>query len=142
MPLTKAGYDVLRAMKDKYGDKRGKEVFYSSINKGVKGSEKWHEKRKKNDYSDALKGQNRAQSTALAAAWNGPPSSALSLKTRFWLFLWMVELTMRKIKDWKDRVLEKKWKQLEKQGLTRPKDYDENKRRAKAAHGYQRGING
>lgn len=54
MPLTKSGNKVLSAMKSKYGEKKGKEVFYSSINKGIAGSSKWHEKKRKNKYSDAL----------------------------------------------------------------------------------------
>lgn len=43
MPLTETGKKVLASMRKKYG-KRGKEVFYRSINKGVPGSEKWHVK--------------------------------------------------------------------------------------------------
>jgi hypothetical protein len=43
MPLTKSGDDVLANMKREYGEKRGKEIFYASINKGKKGSEKWHQ---------------------------------------------------------------------------------------------------
>lgn len=46
MPLTKSGQDVLSKMKDEYGEKKGEEVFYASINKGKEGSEKWHEKGK------------------------------------------------------------------------------------------------
>lgn len=46
MPLTKSGRKVLAAMMKKYGAKKGKEVFYASMNKGKVGSEKWHEKRK------------------------------------------------------------------------------------------------
>ncbi len=41
MPLTKAGNEVMSAMRKQYGD-RAKNVFYASINKGVAGSEKWH----------------------------------------------------------------------------------------------------
>ena len=44
MPLTDKGKKVLAAMKKQYGDKKGKQVFYASINKGKKGSEQWHEK--------------------------------------------------------------------------------------------------
>lgn len=35
MPLTKKGRKVLRAMSKTYGKKRGKSVFYASINKGI-----------------------------------------------------------------------------------------------------------
>ena len=35
MPLKKAGKQVLAAMKRQYGDKRGEQVFYASINKGT-----------------------------------------------------------------------------------------------------------
>jgi len=42
MPLTKTGKKVLAEMKKKYGAKRGKEIFYASINKGKAGSSKWH----------------------------------------------------------------------------------------------------
>ena len=34
------------------------------------------------------------------------------------------------------RKLDRKWKTLEKLGIKRPKDYEENKKRAKEAHGY------
>jgi hypothetical protein len=41
MPLTKKGEKVKAAMKKTYGEKKGKKVFYASINKGtVKGAEK------------------------------------------------------------------------------------------------------
>jgi hypothetical protein len=41
MPLTKKGTKVLSEMKKEYGDKKGKEVFYASINSGkVKGAHK------------------------------------------------------------------------------------------------------
>ena len=33
-------------------------------------------------------------------------------------------------------ILEKKWVQLKKRGLTPPKDSEENKKRAEEAHGY------
>jgi len=35
MPLTKRGAKIMRAMKKKYGEKKGKQVFYSSANKGT-----------------------------------------------------------------------------------------------------------
>lgn len=41
--------------------------------------------------------------------------------------------------DWNNvhkRKLEKKWASLEKRGVERPKDKDENRKRAKDAHGY------
>jgi hypothetical protein len=47
MPLTKTGKGVLRGMKKQYGKKKGEEVFYATINKGVKGSSKWHKAKKK-----------------------------------------------------------------------------------------------
>jgi len=34
MPLTKKGEKILREMKKEYGAKKGKEVFYKSINSG------------------------------------------------------------------------------------------------------------
>jgi len=34
MPLTDKGKKVMRAMKKKYGAKKGKSVFYASINAG------------------------------------------------------------------------------------------------------------
>jgi hypothetical protein len=41
MPLTKKGSTILHAMMKEYGEKKGKSVFYASINKGtVKGAEK------------------------------------------------------------------------------------------------------
>jgi hypothetical protein len=47
MPLTKDGKKVLANMKKQYGDEKGEEVFYASINANKPGSEKWHEKPKK-----------------------------------------------------------------------------------------------
>lgn len=44
MPLTKTGQKVLNQMQSEYGDKKGKSVFYASINKGKSGSKKWHKK--------------------------------------------------------------------------------------------------
>lgn len=41
MPLTKKGKTILTAMVDKYGPKKGEEVFYASRNKGtIKGVDK------------------------------------------------------------------------------------------------------
>lgn len=34
MPLTKTGKKIVKAMKHQYGAKKGKQVFYASINKG------------------------------------------------------------------------------------------------------------
>ena len=46
MPLTAAGEKTLAAMIKEYGSvKKGKEVFYASINAKKKGSEKWHLKK-------------------------------------------------------------------------------------------------
>jgi len=45
MPLTASGRKILASMMKKYGAKKGKRVFYSMINKGSKGTEKWHEKK-------------------------------------------------------------------------------------------------
>ena len=43
MPLTEKGKKILREMKKEYGDKKGKQVFYASINKGkLKGVERKH----------------------------------------------------------------------------------------------------
>jgi hypothetical protein len=42
MPLTKEGQKVLKAMQKEYGKEKGKRVFYASVRKGKKGSEKWH----------------------------------------------------------------------------------------------------
>ena len=44
MPLTSEGKRILFSMKKEYGDKKGDEVFYASIQKKAKGSEKWHKK--------------------------------------------------------------------------------------------------
>ena len=56
MPLTKSGMKVMHSMVKQYGAKKGKEVFYASVNKGKAGSSEWHKKRK-NSYTDALKGK-------------------------------------------------------------------------------------
>jgi hypothetical protein len=42
MPLTKSGSKVLVTMKKEYGDKKGEDAFYASINAKKKGSNKWH----------------------------------------------------------------------------------------------------
>lgn len=48
MPLTKKGKKILGAMEGEYGAKKGKSVFYASINKGkVKGAEKAPARKKK-----------------------------------------------------------------------------------------------
>lgn len=40
MPLTKKGEKIKAAMAKEYGPKKGKQVFYASINKGkIKGAE-------------------------------------------------------------------------------------------------------
>ena len=45
MPLSKTGKRVMGSMKKTYGAKKGKKVFYATINKGKKGSSKWHKKK-------------------------------------------------------------------------------------------------
>ncbi len=40
-PITKTGGEVLENMKSSYGSEKGKQVFYASINKGVRGSKRW-----------------------------------------------------------------------------------------------------
>jgi len=47
MPLTKTGKKVLAAMRKRYGKKKGEEIFYASINKGLPGSGEWHGKKTK-----------------------------------------------------------------------------------------------
>ena len=46
MPLTRSGKKVMKKMRSEYGAKKGKQVFYASINKGKPGSSKWHGKDK------------------------------------------------------------------------------------------------
>ena len=40
-PISKSGKKVLSKMKSEYGEKKGKSVFYASINKNKPGSSKW-----------------------------------------------------------------------------------------------------
>ena len=41
MPLTEKGAKIMRAMRKRYGKKKGKQVFYASANKGtIKGVHK------------------------------------------------------------------------------------------------------
>jgi len=47
MPLTAIGKRVLISMRKQYGNEKGKEVFYASINDNKPGSEKWHKVRKR-----------------------------------------------------------------------------------------------
>ena len=42
MSLTKSGKKVMGNMEKEYGKKKGKQVFYASINKKKKGSDSWH----------------------------------------------------------------------------------------------------
>ncbi len=49
MPLTAQGRKILASMKKEYGGKKGKAVFYASIQKKKKGSSKWHKKSKSYD---------------------------------------------------------------------------------------------
>ncbi len=44
MPLTETGRKVLDDMIKRYGKKKGKSVFYASINAGKSGSDKWEGK--------------------------------------------------------------------------------------------------
>ncbi len=46
MPKSRAGKEVMRNMKKEYGEKKGEEVFYASINKKKPGTEKWHKGKK------------------------------------------------------------------------------------------------
>ena len=56
MPLTKSGHEVMNSMMKQYGAKKGKQVFYASINKGKPGSSKWHGKPSAHSRLKALKG--------------------------------------------------------------------------------------
>ncbi len=48
MPLTKKGTKILKNMTKQYGAKKGKQVFYASINKGkIKGAHKDKKAKKK-----------------------------------------------------------------------------------------------
>ena len=41
MPLNKKGKQIMKSMKKQYGEKRGKQVFYASVNKKkIKGVKK------------------------------------------------------------------------------------------------------
>lgn len=47
MPLTRKGSEILANMTKEYGAKKGKSVFYASVNKGtIKGAEKRKVRRK------------------------------------------------------------------------------------------------
>ena len=41
---------------------------------------------------------------------------------------------MSKVKDGKERIMDKKWERLEKEGISRPRDAEENRKRAQEAH--------
>ena len=48
MPLTKKGVRIREAMRKYYGEDKGQDVFYASINKGkIKGAEKKKKEKKK-----------------------------------------------------------------------------------------------
>ena len=55
MPLTKTGKSVMKSMMKEYGAKKGKSVFYASVNAKKKGSSKWHKISKVNYSSAAVK---------------------------------------------------------------------------------------
>ena len=60
MPLTKSGNKVMSSMIGEYGAKKGKAVFYASINKGKPGSDQWHgKKKKKSKYAGMLGGRGK-----------------------------------------------------------------------------------
>lgn len=45
MPITKKGKKIMESMKHEYGERKGKEVFYASENKGtIKGVHKGKKK--------------------------------------------------------------------------------------------------
>lgn len=48
----------------------------------------------------------------------------------------MAEKVPTSLRKERARLVDEKWKQLEKRGLTRPKNAEENARRLKEAHGY------
>ena len=54
MPLTKTGKGVMKSMMEQYGAKKGKQVFYASINAKKTGSSKWHRKSKSNYSNSAV----------------------------------------------------------------------------------------
>jgi hypothetical protein len=47
MPLKAAGRKVLKNMTAQYGAKKGKAIFYASINKGILSARKMHRAKKK-----------------------------------------------------------------------------------------------
>jgi hypothetical protein len=53
MPLSESGNKVLSAMEKEYGVKKGKAVFYASINKKKPGSRKWEKNYSKKTISMA-----------------------------------------------------------------------------------------
>lgn len=53
MPITTKGHKILGNMQKEYGEKKGKEVFYASANKGIiKGVH--GKKKKKRSWSDKI----------------------------------------------------------------------------------------
>ena len=55
MPMTKTGIKVMKSMMKEYGAKKGKSVFYASINAKKAGSSKWHKTSKASYSSGAVK---------------------------------------------------------------------------------------
>ena len=55
MPLTDTGHKILASMKKQYGDKKGKEVFYASINSNKPGTSEWHNYKDKDKRSKLQK---------------------------------------------------------------------------------------
>jgi len=47
MPLTKTGKKVLKNMRKEYGTKKGKRVFYATMNKNKFKTSKWHKSKKR-----------------------------------------------------------------------------------------------
>jgi hypothetical protein len=54
MPLTKTGEKVLASMEEQYGEKKGKSVFYASINAKKKGTKNWEKGGSYDDKAIAL----------------------------------------------------------------------------------------
>ena len=58
MPLTHKGKKIEHKMEEEYGEKKGKSVFYASINKGkIKGAEKGKSKHAMHEALEKKKGK-------------------------------------------------------------------------------------
>ena len=108
MPLTKKGKEIMKSMKEQYGDKKGESIFYASKNKGtIKGVEKASKGKmmKVKEVKGALEkasklhaAQAKTLGTVLKAAGGGLKEATKRLKAQGYKGGNMAEIKAKRIK--------------------------------------------